>query len=267
MRDEQLINKKYHNLQRNKIMKNMDNFINNEISNGIILSLDNINISFEKCLEIGFSTKRIYDYLVSRYKNIEYSCMDLSQKILDKQVNFNLVKKINIDHDQWDLEKQQFNLILSLNYINLTNNFDKLLKNIYDSLINKGFFIITIPGSNYFYELKKSMILADIDIYDGIYRRFTETYQVEHILNLLKKNNFKTPLLQVDYIDLRYKDFNSLLEDVRYLGNSNAMYDRKKIFENKIYFKKVEEIYWENFSYKNKLNLKVETLLITGWKD
>ena len=83
MRDEQLINKKYHNLQRNKIMKNTDNFINNEVSNSIISSLDNINISFEKCLEIGFSTKRIYNYLVSRYKNIEYSCMDLSQKILD----------------------------------------------------------------------------------------------------------------------------------------------------------------------------------------
>ena len=45
------------------------------------------------------------------------------------------------------------------------------------------------------------------------------------------------------------------------------MYDRKKIFENKKYFKKVEEIYWENFSYKNKLNLKIETIFITGWKD
>jgi len=267
MRDEQLINKKYHNLQRNKIIKNTDNFINNEVSNSIISSLDNINISFEKCLEIGFSTKRIYNYLVSRYKNIEYSCMDLSQKILDNQVDFNLVKKICQDHDEWDLDKQQFNLIVSLNYINLTNNFDKLLKNIYDSLTNKGFFIAAIPGANCFYELKKAMILTDIDIYDGIYRRFIETYQIGNIINLLKKNNFKTPLLQVDHIDLRYKNFNSLIKDIRYLGNSNAMYDRKKIFENKKYFKKVEEIYWENFSYKNKLNLKVETIFITAWKD
>ena len=149
----------------------------------------------------------------------------------------------------------------------LTNNFDFLLKNINQTLNNEGFFIATIPGINCFHELKNSMMLADIEIYGGAYRRFLESFSVNTVSSLLKKNNYKIPVIEVDTLELRYKEFSSLLRDVRYLGNSNIYKDRKKLFERKTYFKKVEEIYLKNYSNNDQFILQLEILYITAWKE
>ena len=53
MKDDQLINKKFHEMQRVKILQDKEKFIYKEISSRINKSLEGINISFEKCLEIG----------------------------------------------------------------------------------------------------------------------------------------------------------------------------------------------------------------------
>ena len=62
MKYDQLINKQYHILQRNKINKDKDKFIYNEICSRINLSIDVINLSINNCLEIGFHSKKIEEY-------------------------------------------------------------------------------------------------------------------------------------------------------------------------------------------------------------
>ena len=57
-----------------------------------------------------------------------------------------------------------------------------------------------------------------------------------------------------------------MLNDIRYLSNSNSYYDRKKKFEKKEYFKKVEEIYWQKYANNNKLILQLEVIFVKSWK-
>ena len=63
MKYDQLINKQYHILQLNKIKKDKDKFIYNEICSRINLSIDVINLSINNCLEIGFHSKKIEEYI------------------------------------------------------------------------------------------------------------------------------------------------------------------------------------------------------------
>jgi len=265
MSDDQLINKKFHTLQRDKIVKDHEKFIYNEIGNRIIHSLEGIKFSIENCLEIGPSSNTIYYAILSKFNQIEYYNIDISKKILEKSLAKD--HSISLDHDEWKLNDKKFDLIISNFYLHLTNNFDLLLKKINGSLTNKGFFIASVPGINCFHELKSSMMQADIEIYGGIYRRFMKLFSVEIISSLLKKNDYKIPVIEVDTLELRYRKFSSLLRDVRYLGNSNVYEDRKKNFERKNYFKKVEEIYFENYSKSNQFILQLEILYITAWKE
>ena len=53
MKDDQLINKKFHILQRKKILKDKDKFIYNEIANRITQCIEGINLDIKNCLEIG----------------------------------------------------------------------------------------------------------------------------------------------------------------------------------------------------------------------
>ena len=63
MKYDQLINKQYHILERNKIKKDKNKFIYNEICSRINLSIDVINLSINNCLEIGFHSKKIEEYI------------------------------------------------------------------------------------------------------------------------------------------------------------------------------------------------------------
>ena len=265
MNNDQLINKKFHILQRNKILKDNNRFIYNELANRINLSLENINLEIKNCLEIGFSTLNTYKYITKRTKIDDYFKADISKQLLQYHKPNNL--NILLDHDKWEIIDQKFNLIISNFYLHLTNNFDLLFKNINKSLKKNGFFIATIPSVNCFFELKESMILADTKIYGGSYQRFSNFLTIDIISKILKKYNFKIPVLEIDKILLKYNNFSSLLNDLRYLGNSYIYKDRKYKFESKNYFKSIENIYWNKFSHKDKLLLSLEVIFITGWKE
>lgn len=263
MNSDQLINKNIHILQRNKIIKDLEKFIFNDISNRILSSLHGINLSLTNCLEIGISNLTTYTNIYNQFKEIEYTAIDISKKILETLPT--KIEKIYMDHDSWNFTKK-FDLILSGYYIHLTNNFDDLLRNINNSLKDEGFFISIIPSPNSFHELKSCMIEADISMYGGAYKRFNESFSVNYINTLLKKNNFKKIVIEVDTITLQYEKFYSLLKDIRFLGNSNIYYDRKKNFEKKNYFNKVEDIYWKKYSNDKKLILQLEIICMSGWK-
>ena len=265
MNDDQLINKKFHILQRNKILNDKDKFIYKEVAKRINNSLEGINLSLENILEIGYSSEKTTNYLNSRFDKINLYAMDISDKIL-KNLSINS-QHLCIDHDKWTPNIDKFELIISNFYLHLTNNFDNLLKKINLSLKKNGFFMATLPGLNCFHELKDIMIKADIEFYGGAYRRFNDSFSIQYISDSLKKNNFKIPVIEIDNIQLRYKNFKNLLDDIRNLGNSNLYYDRKKKFEKKKYFNKLEELYWNNYSNNNELILQLELIFISGWKE
>ena len=264
MKDDQLINKKYHTLQKHKTLQDSEKFIYNVIAENINESIDTINFKINKCLEIGLSSNYIYDYIQKRFKNLDYFTADISdQTSIDRQSNIN----IKLDHDKWSIEKEKFDLIVSNFYLHLTNNFDVLIKNINTSLKKNGFFIASLPGQNLFFQIKECMLQADIELYGGSYLRFPNFLNVENVNQILKKNNFKIPVIELETIELRYNKFSNLLNDIRKIGNSNIYNDRKKTFEFKNYFKIVEEIYWKKYSKNNKLNLQLEIMYVSGWKE
>ena len=264
MEHDQLINKEFHILQRNKVLKDRERFIYNQIYNNIIDSLDMINFSIKNCLEIGVSSNILNNYITSRFEKIDYFSMDISKKLLNSNKSF---KKICMDHDEWKLNNKKFDLIISNLYLNLSNNFDLLLKNIINSLNRNGFLIASIPSINCFKELENCMQAADIEMYNGIFKRFNTSISIDTLNKILKKHNFKIPVIEIDILKLKYKKFSQLLKDIRYIGGTYIYNDSKKKFENKKYFKKVEEIYWNKYSEDNMLISNFEIIYFSGWKE
>ena len=266
MKTNQKINKKYHNLQRDKyshVFKN--HFLLKEISKRINESLSDIKITFKNCMEIGIHNDICLDYIISKNPDVNYFKSDLSLKVLDKD-DFYKSSKICFDHDIWTFSKEAFDLIISNYYLNLSNDLNTLFKRINFSLKPNGFFLCAIPGSESLKELKDCMMIVDQELYDGVYQRFNNYLNIENINNLLKNNNFKLSLIDNDFIELRYKNFKELINDIKYLGQSYLYLDKKKNFENKRYFKKVEEIYWKKYSFKDKLYSKHQIIFLSGWK-
>ena len=140
-----------------------------------------------------------------------------------------------------------------------------IFKKIIVSLIPNGLFLATLPNVNNFQLLRKAMIDTDLQLYGGAYNRFNKTSDLHRIIDYLKINNFKIPLVDIENVRLEYVKFNNLINDVKSMNLSYYHEDKKTKFEKKIYFQLLEKNYKKNLN-KN-FELITNFFIISGWKD
>ena len=257
-----MINKKYLKNLRCKEINNKNDFIFDVYNERIIDSLDVINIKFKKILILGDQGSEIYKYIHKRFKEAEVKVYDIKTKF--SKSDLDILKKSNIDIDFWVPQEKEFDLIISNFYLNICEDLKKIFSKIMKSLLPNGFFLATLPSPENFSLLRSVMMTTDIELYGGTYNRFNRAPELHTIIDLLKKNNFKIPLVDYETIDLTYKQFNKLLNDVRSMNLSYYQKDKKNTFEKKSYFSKLEG----NFEKENDhFNLKSNFYIISGWKD
>jgi len=257
-----MINKKYLKNLRCKEINNKNDFIFDLYNERIIDSLDVINIKFKKILILGDQGSEIYKYIHKRFKEAQVTVYDIKTKF--SKSDLDIIKKSNIDIDFWPPQEKEFDLIISNFYLNICENLKKILSKIMKSLLPNGLFLATLPSPENFSLLRSAMMKTDMQLYGGTYNRFNRAPELHTIIDLLKKNNFKIPLVDYETIDLTYKQFNKLLNDVRSMTLSYYQKDKKNTFEKKSYFSKLEG----NFEKENDhFNLKSNFYIISGWKD
>jgi len=257
-----MINKKYLKNLRCKEINNKNDFILDLYNERINDSLNVITLEFKKILILGDQGTKIYKYIQKRFKKVEVTVCDI------KDLSFKLgkynVRKTNFDLDEWHFKSNKFDLIISNFYLNISYDLEKLLSKILKSLLPNGFFLATLPSPENFSFLKSAMMKTDMQLYDGVYNRFNRTIDLHIIIDILKRNNFKIPLVDTETIHLKYKTFNKLLHDVRSMNSSYYQKDKKNTFEKKLYFKSLKA----NYVKKNdKFVLKSNFYIISGWKD
>ena len=257
-----MINKKYLKNLRCKEINNKNDFIFDLYNERIIDSLDVINIKFKKILILGDQGSEIYKYIHKRFKEAQVTVYDIKTKF--SKSDLDIIKKSNIDIDFWPPQEKEFDLIISNFYLNICEDLKKILSKIMKSLLPNGFFLATLPSPENFSLLRSAMMKTDMQLYGGTYNRFNRAPELHTIIDLLKKNNFKIPLVDYETINLTYKQFNKLLNDVRSMNLSYYQKDKKNTFEKKSYFSKLEG----NFEKENDhFNLKSNFYIISGWKD
>ena len=257
-----MINKKYLKNLISKEINNKNDFIFDLYNERIIDSLDVINIKFKKILILGDQGSEIYKYIHKRFKEAQVKVYDIKTKF--SKSDLDIIKKSNIDIDFWLPQEKEFDLIISNFYLNICEDLKKILSKIMKSLLPNGFFLATLPSPENFSLLRSAMMKTDMQLYGGTYNRFNRAPELHTIIDLLKKNNFKIPLVDYETIDLTYKQFNKLLNDVRSMNLSYYQKDKKNTFEKKSYFSKLEG----NFEKENDhFNLKSNFYIISGWKD
>ena len=258
-----MINKKYLINLRSKEFYCKNDFIFNLYCERIIDSLDIINLDFKNILILGNNGSNLNDYLVKKFFNASVTICDYSEvNSINNKLNFRNKK---IDLDFWEIENNKYDLILSNFFLNLSNNIKLVLENIIKSLLPNGLFLATLPTSQNFNQLKTAMIETDMQLYKGVYNRLNPTFELHQIINLLKINNYKIPLVNIEKLELEYKNFDKLLNDVRSMNLSYFQKDKKNTFEKKFYFKHLED----NYSKSEDKNFKLTSnfYIVSGWKD
>ncbi len=257
-----MINKKYLKLLRSQQRFDENNFIYKIIARRIIDSLDLLNIRFNKILEIGINENKTYNYLERKFHDLYFDRADLCLSKLNVSNRYNFIE---IDLQKLFFKNNFYNLIFSNCFMHLSNNFEKNLSVVLNSLEPNGFFIAAIPDKESMFQLLNSMYETDLFIYKGAYQRSNSTIEIDNVLPIFKKLKFDSPTVYSDKFTLEYSSFKNLIKEIKSMNLSYCYKDKRQKFENKKYLKLLESFYKKNYFNKNYI-LDIKINIISAWK-
>ena len=83
--------------------------------------------------------------------------------------------------------------------------------------------------------------------------------------HLLQRAGFALPVVDTERTTVRYRKFDTLVSDLRALGETNALAERSRKFLRRDTLAALAAHYAEHHAADGKLNATFETVYLTGW--
>ena len=178
----------------------------------------------------------------------------------------NLKPDIQADEEFLPFAANSFDLIISNLNLHGTNDLPGTLIQIKNTLKPDGLFIATLLGGETLYELRQSLQQAEMELTGGITPRVSPVADLQQMGALMQRAQFTLPVIDSEKITVTYDNIFRLMGDLRAMGESNTLIERKKNLCGKALFAKTEEIYRQNFvEADGKIRATFEIIFLLGW--
>ncbi|MBI5111590.1 MAG: methyltransferase domain-containing protein [Rhodovulum sp.] len=129
-----------------------------------------------------------------------------------------------------------------------------------------GLFLAALVGGASLTELRQSFALAETECEGGLSPRVAPFADVRDIGALLQRAGFALPVTDVDRFTVRYDSPIGLMHELRRLGATNPLAERRRTPLRRATLMRAIEIYGERFSDPDgRVRATVEIIWLSGW--
>ncbi len=192
--------------------------VEREIADRLLSRLDLMKINPLRILNCGARTGYSTRLLRQRYKKARVIGCDLSESMLRQTPKPLFLKYKNLvcaDYEALPFQSRSFDLIFSNLALAWTNDIHVMLQEFYRLLTPNGLLLFTSAGPDTLKELR-----ALSDVHD-----FIDMHDIGDALVLAK---FLDPVMDMEYLTLRYDSVKSLAAELNATGVTNARSDRAR---------------------------------------
>lgn len=181
----------------------------------------------------------------------------------DKQPeNFTFIHRsqglTNIAHKEADL-------ILSFLTLHSEDDLPGAMHLMAKALKKDGLFITALFGGDTLTELRQSLYKTDDEILKGATLRIFPMITHSQAAPLITRAGLNLPVVDMDRFTVNYSKFDTLLSDLRDIGETNILKNRSDKILTQSYYARLKENYAELFGHDGKLKASFEILWLTGW--
>ncbi len=160
-----------------------------------------------------------------------------------------------------------FDIIISSLQLHWVNDLPGVLVQAKQHLHNKGLFIATMFGGQTLHELRHCMTLAESELRGGAAARVSPVVDVKDAGRLLQRTGYHLPVASSHTITVRYKNALSLMQELKQMGEQNALNERTNGLMTTTFIEHVNALYHQHYSSDDKINVTFEILTLTAWKN
>lgn len=233
-------------------------FLSKEITHRLLDNLKDIKRDFHKILNIGGHPLLIQE----QFSNGLLVHQDLS---------FNKISSlkgsvIQADDEFLPIKKGSIDLILCALNLHWINDLPGSLIQILQSLKPDGLFIGAALGGETLFELRASMMKADIERLGGIRPHASPLMDVRDAGGLMQRAGFSLPVVNTERITVTYSDAFTLMKELKGMGENNALIKGYKGLTTASHMMKVAEIYADDFANsEGRIPVTFDILYFQGW--
>ena len=129
-----------------------------------------------------------------------------------------------------------------------------------------GLFLAALLGGETLTELRQSFAAAESEIEGGVSPRVAPFADLRDLGALLQRAGFALPVTDVDRLTVRYDSAFALMHDLRRMGATNALIDRRRPPLRRATLMRMAEIYAERFADADgRMRATFEIVWLSGW--
>lgn len=161
---------------------------------------------------------------------------------------------------------QSLDAVVSLLAFQWIDDLPGLLIQIKRALKADGLLIACLLGGQTLHELRESFARAEIECEGGLSPRVSPFADLRDIGALMQRAGFALPVVDTETITVRYQTPLALFADLRAMGGTNTLIERRKTPLRRKTLLRALEIYAENYSDADgRIRATFECLWVSGW--
>jgi SAM-dependent methyltransferase len=225
--------------------RNGDTFLAREAAEGLVERISAVNRRFVRAAGIDSlnQTRDLFRPAAENWRHVDFG--------IDETI---------------DLEPGGFDLVTSVFALHSVNDLPGALIQIRRALKPDGLFVAALFGGATLKELRDTLARAEIETRGGASPRVYPFADVRDLGGLLQRAGFALPVADLERTNVLYRDFFSLVADLRALGETNALLDRDRAALPRRTLAKAIELYATGDADENgRLRATFEIIYLTGW--
>ncbi|OUS13915.1 SAM-dependent methyltransferase [Rhodospirillales bacterium 47_12_T64] len=245
-------------------------FLLREVADRLGDRLLDIARKFPDALDLGSHHDILKNVLGTRggienFASSQYRTASSQPKEQDKSIGPAKISK-EIIEEILPFEAQNYDLIISNLCLHWVNDLPGTLVQANRCLKPNGLFLSAMLGGETLKELRSALMEAEMEVEGGASPRVSPLIDVRDAGALLQRAGFALPVADYDRIEVSYASAFDLMKELRGMGETNAVHNRRKTFTRRETILKAAEIYQDKFlDEEGRITATFDVIYLAGW--
>src|SRR6202051_1695911 len=164
------------------------------------------------------------------------------------------------------LQPESLDLVVSALAFQFVNDLPGVLAQIRRALRPDGLLLAAMIGGDSLTELRQSFASAEAECEGGVSPRVAPFADLRDVGALLQRAGFALPVTDVDRIVVRYDSAFALMQDIRRMGATNILVERRRTPTRRGTLLRMAQIYAERFADADgRIRATFDVIWLSGW--
>ncbi len=229
--------------------------------------LDDVNRQFKHIAIIGAWDGTITSALAAKYQPEILVQVDFAPDMAAlAEQRCPAAETIVGDEEALPLQLESFDLILAPLTLHAVNDLPGALIQMRRALKPDGLLIAALMSNETLKELRDSIGRAEIETADGLSPRVSPMAELRDLGGLLQRAGFALPVADREQLTVRYANPLTLMQDLRAMGETNYLAERRRVFMRRETLARTFEILSTDHSEADgKIRATFEIAYLHGW--